>query len=241
MAETNQFGQQVGDLLTDRNPSKAPEPVTLEGRYVEVRPLTSAQYSDLYEATCHRDAAHLWTYRPVASGRPTSLPELWMHLAAINDSPDLVGFALVPKEGPRAGRACGVAIYAQVVPEHARLEIAGVLFGDGLGRTRAATESLHLLMQHAFDELGYRRVEWKCDSLNEASRRAAQRLGFVAEGRFRRHMVSNGRNRDTDWFSIIDEEWPALRAAHQRWLDPANFDATGRQHTPIRQFWSAES
>jgi hypothetical protein len=89
-------------------------------------------------------------------------------------------------------------------------------------------------MRHAFDDLGYRRFEWKCDSLNEPSRRAAARLGFTYEGRFRNHMVTKGRNRDTDWFSVTDGEWPAVRAEHQRWLDPANFDADGRQLTRLR-------
>ena len=97
----------------------------------------------------------------------------------------------------------------------------------------AATEAIHLTLRHAFDDLGYRRFEWKCDSLNEPSRRAARRLGFAYEGRFRQHMVTKGRNRDTDWFSVTDREWPAVRAAHQAWLDPGNFDAAGQQRVPL--------
>lgn len=232
--ETNEFGQQVGEVVEGWEPRPWPEPVTLTGRYVEVRPLTSAQYSDLYDATCGPDDADLWTYRPVASGRPRSLPELWMHLAAIRDAPDLVSFAFVPSEGPRAGRASGLAVYTGIEPAHGRVEVAGVLLGSALRRTRAATEALHLLMRHAFDDLGYRRIEWKCDSLNEASRRAAARLGFVEEGRFRHHMISNGRNRDTDWFSVIDTDWPALRTGHERWLEAANFSSSGAQITPMR-------
>ncbi len=120
----------------------------------------------------------------------------------------------------------------RIDPHHGQVEVAGVLLGRALQRTRAATEAIHLLMRNAFD-LGYRRFEWKCDSLNEPSRRAALRLGFVEEGRFRNHMVTQGRNRDTDWFSLTDGEWPAVRTAHERWLDPANFDDEGRQRVAL--------
>lgn len=229
----NAFGQAVGPEVPDWEPRPRPEPITLTGRYVEVRPLTSAQYADLFAATCGEDDGDLWTYRPVP--RPTSLSSLWMHLAGLLDSPDLVTFALVPLEGERAGKATGIASYARIEEGHGQIEVAGVLFGKALQRSRAATEAVHLLVAHAFDDLGYRRFEWKCDSLNEPSRRAALRLGFVAEGRFRQHMVSQGRSRDTDWFSVTDGEWPAVRAAHERWLDPANFDAAGGQLSALSQ------
>ena len=113
------------------------------------------------------------------------------------------------------------------------MEIAGVLFSRRLQRTRAATEAVHLTMRYAFDDLGYRRFEWKCDSLNKPSRRAARRLGFRYEGRFRHHMVTKGRNRDTDWFSVTDTEWPEVHAAHRTWLDPGNFDADGCQRMSL--------
>jgi len=145
-------------------------------------------------------------------------------------APDLLTFALVP----RGGRPSGLASYTRLDPATGQVEVAGVLFARSLQRTRAATESIHLLMRYAFDELGYRRFEWKCDSLNEPSRRAADRLGFTYEGRFRHHMVTKGRNRDTDWFSVTDAEWPAVRAAHEAWLDPANFDEDGVQLSRLR-------
>jgi RimJ/RimL family protein N-acetyltransferase len=201
--------------------------VALEGSYVRVVPLTSAHYSDLFAATCGPDDDDLWTYRPIE--RPADLASLWMHLAGVVDDPELVTFAFLPLEGELAGRAAGIASYARIAPAHGQVEVAGVLFGRPLQRTRAATEAVHLLMRHAFDDLGYRRFEWKCDSLNEPSRRAAERLGFRYEGRFRNHMVVKGRNRDTDWYSVIDAEWPAVRDAHECWLDPTNFDADGRQ------------
>ncbi len=233
MPTTNEFGQQVGDEVPGWEPRPRPEPVTLEGRYVRVEPLTSARYADLFAATCGADDGDLWTYRPVP--RPTSLAGLWMHLAALVDAPEAVTFALTPLEGPSAGRTAGIASYTRIEETHGQVEVAGVLLGRVLQRTRAATEALHLLMRHAFDELGYRRFEWKCDSLNEPSRRAALRLGFVEEGRFRSHMVTQRRSRDTDWFSVTDAEWPAVRAAHERWLDPASFDADGVQRASLRE------
>lgn len=231
MTEVNEFGQQVGALVPGWVPRSAPGPVTLEGRYVRVLPLDSVHYADLFDAVCGPDDGPLWTYRPIP--RPTSLAGLWMHLAAAVDSPDSVPFTVVPLEGERAGRASGVASFTRIDPGTGQVEVAGVLWARTLQRTRAATEAVHLLMRHAFDDLGYRRFEWKCDSLNEPSRRAAARLGFTHEGRFRNHMVVQGRNRDTDWFSVTDDEWPEVRTRHEAWLDPSNFDESGHQLTPL--------
>lgn len=231
MPELNAFGQSVGDIVPGWEARAAPEPVTLEGRYVRVVPLDSVHYSDLFDAVCGPDDDALWTYRPIA--KPTSLATLWMHLAGVLDSPNLT-FALVPLEGERAGRASGIASFYRIDPATGQVEVAGVLHGSALQRTRGATEAIHLLMRYAFEDLGYRRFEWKCDSLNEPSRRAAARLGFTYEGRFRNHMVTQGRNRDTDWFSVTDGEWPHVRADHEAWLDPANFDGEGRQRVPLR-------
>jgi RimJ/RimL family protein N-acetyltransferase len=142
---------------------------------------------------------------------------------------------------PVGGAPSGIASYTRIDPATGQIEVAGVLFARSLQRTRAATEAIHLLMRHAFDDLGYRRFEWKCDSLNEPSRRAAARLGFTYEGRFRQHMVTKGRNRDTDWFSVTDTEWPAVRGGHEAWLDPANFDGDGRQRTALSDAWGTAS
>jgi RimJ/RimL family protein N-acetyltransferase len=229
--EVNEFGLPVGDVVEGWQPRPRPEPVTLTGRYVRVVPLSSAHYAELFKTVCGPDDADLWTYRPV--DRPASLPDLWMHLAAVLESPADVTFALVPTEGEHAGLPAGLASYLRIEPRTGQVELGGVLFAKALQRTRAATESAHLLMRYAFDDLGYRRFEWKCDSLNEPSRRAAMRLGFAYEGRFRHHMITKGRNRDTDWFSVTDTEWPQLKAAHERWLDPANFDEAGRQRVAL--------
>lgn len=231
MTGVTDFSYPVGAVVEDWQARPWPEPVTLEGRYVRVAPLSSAQYSDLYTAVCGPEDADLWTYRSIAM--PTSLHDLWMHLAGIVDAVDGVPFAFVPKEGERAGRASGIAGYHAINPANGSIELGGVLFGPSLARTRAATEVVHLLMRHAFDELDYRRFEWKLDAFNEPSRRAAERLGFSYEGRFRNHMVVKGRNRDTDWFSVTAEEWPGVREAHERWLSPENFDERGRQRSRL--------
>ena len=123
----------------------------------------------------------------------------------------------------------------RIVPEHRVIEIGHIVLGTALARTPAATEAIYLLARHAFDELGYRRLEWKCDALNAASRRAAERYGFRFEGVFREHMIIKGRNRDTAWFAILEEEWPPLRGAFEAWLDPANFDARRRAAAHARR------
>ncbi len=229
--ELNAFGQHVGEVVPGWETRPAPEPVILAGSYVRVVPLSSVHYADLFASVCGPGDDALWTYRPIA--KPTALADQWMHLAELVDSPVDLTFALVPTEGDGADRASGIASFMRIDPRSGQVEVAGVLFGSALQRTRAATEAIHLLMRHAFDDLGYRRFEWKCDSLNEPSRRAARRLGFVYEGRFRNHMVTQGRNRDTDWFSVTAEEWPRVSAAHRAWLAPDNFDADGRQRTSL--------
>ena len=123
----------------------------------------------------------------------------------------------------------------RIAPEHRRIELGNVLFGPRLSRTRAASEAVFLIARHAFEELGYRRFEWKCDALNAPSRRAALRYGFAFEGIFRRDMIIKGRTRDTAWYALTDADWPRARAAFERWLDPANFDAAGRQRRTLEE------
>ena len=226
MPEVNEYGQLVGDRI-DWGPRPRPESVTLTGAYVVVEPLRVAHASALHAALCGSEDRPLWTYRPIEP--PPDIAAMAALIEAHLGDADLVTFVLVPRGGP----AEGIASFKRIDPATGQVEIAGVLFSRRLQRTRAATEAVHLTMRYAFDDLGYRRFEWKCDSLNEPSRRAARRLGFRYEGRFRQHMVTKGRNRDTDWFSVTDSEWPGVRAAHQTWLDPGNFDADGRQRNPL--------
>jgi RimJ/RimL family protein N-acetyltransferase len=147
-------------------------------------------------------------------------------------SEDPLFFALVPNF---SGRAAGVASYMRITPESGVIEIGNIWFGVPLRRTTAASEAIFLLARHAFDDLGYRRLEWKCNSLNAASRRAAARFGFTYEGIFRQHLVVKSRNRDTAWYAIVDGEWPEIRGGFEAWLSPENFDAEGRQRRRLEE------
>lgn len=237
MSPTNEHGQPVGDPVVGWEPCRLPGPVTLVGRYVRLEPLAADHAEPLFAALCGPDDAPLWTYR--FGEQPVDVAAMAREVAALAAATETVTLVIVPLEGAGAGVPAGMATYLRIEPAHGSLEVGSVIFGARLQRTRAATEAIHLMARHAFDDLGYRRFEWKCDSRNEPSRVAAARLGFAYEGRFRRHLVTKGRNRDTDWFSMIDTEWPAVRAAHERWLDPDNFDADGRQRRSLRELTAA--
>lgn len=222
--EINVHGQPVGDRVDDWSPRPIPGRVVLRGRYVSAEPIGPGHTADLYGALCGPGDEPLWTYRPAAM--PVGPEEFEADVVRrLADDPGGATYAFVPT----AGTAAGLATFFPVVPASGVVEISGVLWGRRLQRSTAATEAIHLLLGHAFDDLGYRRVEWKCDSLNEASRRAAERFGFTHEGRFRQHMVVKGRSRDTDWYAMLDTDWPTVRARHERWLAGENFDAHGRQ------------
>lgn len=223
----NVHGQPVGEAV-EWAPRELPALEPLEGRYVRLAPLSSAHYAELFAATGGAEDAGLWTYLPAE--RPTNLPALWMLLAdRVETDPWTFSIA------PAGEKPAGMVSLLNIDPAHGTLEIGWILLGAPLQRTRAATEAFHLLLRHAFDDLGYRRVEWKCDSLNEPSRQAALRLGFTFEGTFRRHRVVKGHNRDTDWFAITDAEWPEVRARHERWLAAENFDEQGKQRRPLER------
>ena len=227
MSATNRYGQRVGDEVSGWSARATPGPVTLEGRYVRLETLSAEHAVPLFEALCGPEDAPLWTYR--SSEAPTDVAAMARDVAALASSSDSLTLAIVPT----GESAAGMATYFRVDAANGSIEVAAVIYARRLQRTRAATEAIHLMAAHAFEELGYRRFEWKCDSLNEPSARAARRLGFTYEGRFRQHLVTKGRNRDTDWFAIIDGEWPAISERHQRWLDPGNFDEAGQQRTSL--------
>jgi len=200
----------------------------LEGRWTKVEPVDPARHAhDLFEAA--RGADEIWTY--LAYGPFDGEDEFtrWVGERARSDDP--LFFAIVDLE---TGKARGMASLLRMDPANGVIEIGHIWFGPALQRTRQATEAIYLLSRYAF-ELGNRRYEWKCDSLNAPSRRAAERFGFVYEGIFRQHMVVKGRNRDTAWYSITDAEWPARRAAFESWLEPSNFDSSGAQKTPLKR------
>lgn len=198
----------------------------LEGRYVQLRPLRAAADAEALYPGSHPPAADpgLWTYLFYGPYRDAGELRDGLEVMEASEDPLFLTIVLLPDERP-----VGVASYLRITPEHGVIEIGNIWFGASLRQTRAATEAIYLLAAHAFDALGYRRLEWKCDALNQASRRAAERFGFRFEGVFRSHMVVKGRNRDTAWYAITDEEWPAVRAGFRAWLDPANFDADGGQ------------
>ena len=197
---------------------------TLRGERVVLRPIDPARDAGpLFEAS--RDPA-IWEYLPYGPYRDPD--DLRNALAEQARSDDPVFFTVVVD-----GHPLGIVSYLRVTPEHGVIEIGHIWFGAGLQRTAAATEAIYLLARHVFDDLGYRRLEWKCNAENAASRRAAERFGFTFEGVFRKHQVVKGHNRDTAWFSIVDDEWPARRAAFEAWLHSDNFDQEGRQRTPL--------
>lgn len=224
----NEHHQAIGDPVPGWAPRPPPTPVTLAGRLVRLEPVGPTHAPQLYAAVCGPGTAPLWTYR--TQDRPADQAELAAQLGRAAADPDTVTFAIVPLA---TGVAQGLATLMRAEPQHGCVEVGSILYGTALQRTPAATEAMALLARHVFEDLGYRRYEWKCDSANEPSRRAAARLGFHYEGRFRQAMVYHGRNRDTDWFSITDADWPAVRAAYDAWLDPANFDAKGGQRARL--------
>ncbi len=197
----------------------------LEGKTIRVEPVDWARHGEgLAMCLLGPDHDHLWTYIPMGP-----FDNLEAFRRTMERAHDNLGWQTMVLVRPEDDRVMGTASYMRIRPEHGAVETGSIVLGDGLRRSRAATEAHFLMAAHVFDGLGYRRYEWKCDNANAASRRAAQRLGFVFEGIFRKDMVVKGRNRDTAWFSITDEEWPALKAGFQAWLHPDNFDRAGNQ------------
>ena len=234
MTRTNRHGQAIGEPVPEWEPRLSPAQTTLTGQYVALAPVADEHVPALYAALAAEEDDASWTYRhderPADEAGMRALVDTWATRAVD------VTYAILPAD---TGAAAGVATLMRIDPAHGSAEVGAILYGRTLKRTRAATEAIHLLARYLFDDLGYRRFEWKLDCLNEPSARAARRLGFTYEGRFRNAMVYKGRNRDTDWFAMTDAEWPAIRTAHERWLDPANFDAAGVQRTSLSDLTDA--
>jgi RimJ/RimL family protein N-acetyltransferase len=230
-------------ILRNWKAAPRPGPVTLRGRYVTLEPLDPDRHvAALWEAVRGHD--ELWTW--LAKGPFRSCEALAEHIAKWREANDAILLAILPREeGPAVagqprdmapeGQARGWASFMRIEPEHGVIEVGNILLSPALQKTRAATEAMYLMASHVFDHLGYRRYEWKCNALNEPSRRAAQRLGFTFEGIFRQHMVIKGRNRDTAWYAMLDREWPARKHAFETWLSPSNFDEHGRQLSSLQK------
>jgi RimJ/RimL family protein N-acetyltransferase len=208
--------------LVDPTPVPRPGPVTLSGRYGTVVRLDAARHGpELWEAV--RDNDGIWNYLPYGP-----FPDQGAFTAWVGERERLQDPFYYAVLGPD-GRAVGVATLMEIRPAMRVIEVGHIMYGTPLQRTPLATEAQYLLARYAFETLGYRRYEWKCNALNAPSRRAALRYGFVFEGVFRQHMIVKGRSRDTAWYSIVDSEWPARKAAFERWLQPGNFDSKGQQ------------
>lgn len=222
----NRFGQPIGAGLGDWTPPPFPPPVVLTGTGVTLEPLDPERHTaPLYAA--YRDAPDsVWTY--LSAGPLTAEADLREIFDGLMAQPDTRPYAVVID-----GTPLGHFEYLRIAPQAGSIEIGWILFSPSLQRTRAATEAVYLMVTQAFD-LGYRRMEWKCDDLNAPSRAAAKRFGFTYEGTFRNATHYKGRSRDTSWFSITVEEWPAIRTRFEAWLDDSNFDAQGHQVNRLR-------
>lgn len=222
---TNAYGQPIGFPVPGWRPRQRPPRTPLEGRTCRIEPLDVRRHAaQLHDANMAAPDGRDWTY---LSYGPFQAPEAyykWAEWAAA--SPDPFFHAILDRA---SGRALGVASLMRIDPENGVIEVGHINYSAALQHTIAATEAMYLLMRRVFDELGYRRYEWKCDALNARSRAAALRLGFIYEGIFQQAVVYKGRNRDTAWFAMLDRDWPALKRAYEQWLAPANFDPKGRQ------------
>lgn len=201
-----------------------PERIALAGNYAQLEPLGPQHVKGLFEAVVPERFAYLF------EAGPKTEAEMAQWVAGAVQKNDPLYFAVIDRA---SGRAEGRQSLMRITPEHGVIEIGGIYWGPGISRSRVTTEALYLHARYVFDELGYRRFEWKCNDLNEPSKQAARRFGFVFEGVFRQHMIVKGKNRDTAWFSTLDSEWPRVGGAFKAWLDPANFDAAGLQKTAL--------
>jgi RimJ/RimL family protein N-acetyltransferase len=218
--------------MIDVTPAKLPERITIPGRHITLVPLNAAAHSDaLWNATKGEENDGLWLY--LFDGPYRERTTFDTALQSKETSLDPFFFAIVDNA---TGQATGMASLMRIDPKHRVIEVGSILYSPLLQRTRGATEAMYLLMRYAFENLNNRRYEWKCNALNEPSRRAALRLGFAFEGIFRQHMIAKGQNRDTAWFSIIDSEWPAAKSAFENWLSEENFNAEGKQKRALSDF-----
>ena len=234
MTGMTSFKSEIGiasvGMQVDAKPAKRPQRTKLEGRAVSVVPLDASAHVDaLFNGTRGKENEPLWLY--LFDGPFATRFEFESYLREKASSEDPLFFAIIENV---SGDAVGHAAYMRIEPAHRVIEVGSILYTPRLQRTIGATEAMYLMARHVFEDLGYRRYEWKCNALNAPSRGAALRLGFTFEGVFRQHMIVKGRNRDTAWFSMLDSEWPKRKIAFEKWLDPLNFDANGRQKLSLR-------
>ncbi|KJZ20792.1 GNAT family N-acetyltransferase [Loktanella sp. S4079] len=228
---TNPQGQPIGEVVTNWQGCQPIPHTPMHGTFCDLEPLVPAHAADLHAAFDADTTGTLWTYMPVGPFTDQSAYAEWVANAC--QSRDPLYFTIIDKN---TGKPAGVASFLRIDPANGVVEVGFITFAPCLQRTPAATEAMYLMMRRAMTDLGYRRYEWKCDALNAPSRRAAARLGFSYDGLFRQAVVYKGRNRDTAWFSIVDQDWPGVDAAMSKWLSPDNFDAQGTQRAPLSKF-----
>ena len=220
----------IGPVVDALRQARPPERQEVEGEWVRLEPLDPDLHTNDLYALSHEDPEGPWLWHYLPYGPFTDLADFTGWLEDCSGSADPLYFAAVDRSNDRAS---GMTSFLNIVPADGRIEVGGIWYAPTIQRTPLATEAMFLMFSWVFDELGYRRLEWKCHDLNEPSKQAARRLGFIYEGTFRQHMIVKGRSRDTAWFSMLDSEWPAVRANMERWLDPKNFDGEGGQRTSL--------
>ena len=225
----NAQGQPIGAPVPDWQGAPFPPHEVIKGERVDLAPLSIAHAEGLHAAFSADTTGTLWTYMPGGPYADAAAYRDW--IASVAGQADPQFYTVIDKA---TDTPVGVASYLRITPSQGTIEVGWITFSPTLQRTPHATEAMYLMMKRAFD-LGYRRYEWKCDALNAASRKAAERLGFIYEGTFRQAVVYKGRNRDTAWFSITDQEWPDVRERLETWLASSNFDADGMQLTKLAQ------
>lgn len=226
----NEHGQPIGDAVPNWTGCARPGDAPMQGRFCRIERLEVARHGqDLFDAFGHDRTGQLWTYMPVGPF-VNDRAGFYAWLAEAEASADPLFHTIFDA---RTGQAVGVASYLRIAPAAGTIEVGFIAFSPLLQCTPVATEAMYLMMKRVFSELGYRRYEWKCDALNAPSRRAAKRLGFTYDGTFEQALVYKGRNRDTAWFSILDRDWPGIKAAFEAWLAPENFDEQGQQRQSL--------
>lgn len=221
----------VGVIVDPKPPGSKPDLRPLHGRFVLLEPVSAKEHArDLYDSFQGSDPeGHVWTYLPYGPWESFEQFEAWLKEREASRDPWF--YAFIRRD---TGKACGMGSFMRCDAANGVIEIGHIWMAPGLQRSREATESIYLMIRHCFDDLGVRRLEWKCDSLNAPSRRAAERFGFTFEGVFRQHLIVKGRNRDTAWYAILDKDWPRIHAAFEAWLAPGNFDAKGHQKAKLQ-------
>ena len=221
----------VGPLVDPPPPGSKPDMRPLHGRWVLLEPVAAARHAkDLYASFTGSDPeGHVWTYLGYGPWASYEQFEAWVKEREASRDPWFYAFV-----NRATGKAVGMGSFMRSDAPNGVIEIGHIWMSPGLQQTREATEVIFLMIRHCFDDLGVRRLEWKCDALNAPSRKAAERFGFQFEGIFRQHLIVKGRNRDTAWFAMLDKDWPRIRAGFERWLRPENFDEKGRQKAKLQ-------